>query len=279
MGPPDAGPGSGRLPHVAEVIARAVDQRGVLEQDDNRTPFARDLDDAFGPILGANGNKIGRYGQPWCAVFQSWAYWRSCERMHPLPNGGFFTPADLKAWRKLDRVVGDPQPGDLAYYLRDGEPHHVGLVIAVDGQRYSTIEGNTTPNSKVTPNGIGVFQFGPFQDQKGDVSPRTIADDVVFARPEYAPAITRRPLPEEEDEMPIAWQDARFRNLFWSQSGMPLSPADLPHITDTVVEPAHDQKLAAMCHAAWGVTGATAAEIIRVAQESGLLLPVRGRGG
>ena len=78
--------------------------------------------------------------------------------------------------------------------------------------------------------------------------------------------------------MALAWQDGRFKNQFWSQTGMPLSPADVPHAATLVVEAAHDQKLAAMCHTAWGVEGTTPEDIIRRAQQQGFLVPVRGRG-
>jgi hypothetical protein len=249
-------------PSAAEVIARAG----------NRNKYARDLDDALGRIVLHNGSAIKRDGQPWCAVFQAWLYWRSCGRVH-RDNGGFHTPTDLAAWPPEKRHT-DPEPGDLAYYLRDGTPYHVGLVVAVQGNRYSSIEGNTTTSSAVEANGIGVFQFGPVQESPGDTGARSIGPNVAFARPDYRQMV-RTEL--EEDDMALAWQDGRFKNLFWSQSGIPLSPADVPHATEVVVEPSHDQKLAALCHAAWGVEGKTAEEIIRTAQDAGLLVPVARR--
>lgn len=261
-------------PSVHEVVARARDEVGYREDEGNLTKYARDLDAAFGPVHLSSGGTTPREGQPWCAVFQSWLYWRSCGSMHPMPTGGFFTPGDLASWRTAGKVVDEPQPGDLAYYLRDGTPYHVGLVIEVNGRRFSTVEGNTTTSADVEANGIGVFQFGPFEGSAGDTAARSLEKPTAFARPDYDPAARRN---DEEDDMALAWQDARFRNLFWSQTGMPLSPADVPNAT-VVVEPAHDQKLAAMCHAAWGVEGTTPEDIIRRAQQQGFLLPARGRG-
>jgi hypothetical protein len=198
------------------MITAAVAQRGYREEPVNRTRFAVELDIAFGPVTLGNGSKVNRNGFEWCAVFCSWAYWQATGTLLPIPDGGFYTPADVNAWRKLGRLVTSPQPGDLVYYARNGLPYHVGLVIAVNGAWYSSIEGNTSPSTVVDPAGGGVFQFGPYGGSIGDVPQRPVSGAFVFARPPF-------PLPppiSDEDDMTLYVTNGEPR----TEGGLPYAP-------------------------------------------------------
>ena len=186
----------------AAMIAAAVAERGYREEPVNRTKFSADLDAAFGPVTLGNGSKVFRNklsstsGMEWCAVFCCWAYWKATGELLPIPDGGFYTPSDVNAWRRMGALVSTPQPGDLVYYARNGMPYHVGLVIAVNGGWYSSIEGNTSPSTVVDPAGGGVFQFGPYGGTFGDVPQRPISGAFVFARPPF-PSLP--PTTEDDD--------------------------------------------------------------------------------
>ena len=52
----------------------------------------------------------------------------------------------------------NPKVGDIVIFKRNGVFAHTGLVIAVDGDKFTTIEGNTSGASGVIPNGGGVCQ-------------------------------------------------------------------------------------------------------------------------
>lgn len=187
------------IPTVEGILSVALAQRGYREDPINRTRFSAELDEVFGRVTLASGTRAWRNfiangrGMEWCAIFCAWAHWKASGALPPLPDGGFFTPADLNAWRRLGRVVTTPEPGDFVYYLRNGTPYHVGLVIEVRGNRYSSIEGNTSPTTVVNPDGGGVFQFGPYKGTPGDAPDRSIVGPV-FARPEY-----RTPDTEDDD--------------------------------------------------------------------------------
>ena len=98
-----------------------------------------------------NANKYGVwYGmnhQPWCDIFQSWAF---AQAGALSAIGGKFasTPAHA-AWFKAKGRFGDtPQVGALVFYDWGGSKaisgiDHIGLVIAVNGSTITTIEGNT----------------------------------------------------------------------------------------------------------------------------------------
>jgi hypothetical protein len=254
-------------PTVEQVIATAVAQRGYREQPTNRTSFARELDAAVGPFTLWNGTKVTRDGYEWCAIFCCWAYWKVSGELLPIPSGGFYTPVDVNAWRAQGRLVTSPQPGDLVYYLRNGMPYHVGLVIEVNGSWYSSIEGNTSPSTVVNPNGGGVFQFGPYRGAVGDVPQRPVSGDVLFARPWYS-------TPQDTtEEVMHGWQDKRFKNVFYTSTGFPVAPADVDGLPIRVEDPGHDPKLAACCRVSWGVEGGSPSEVVARATEQGYLFP------
>lgn len=207
------------------MISAAVAQRGYREEPVNRTRFAVELDAAFGPVTLGNGNKVNRNGYEWCAVFCSWAYWQATGTLLPIPDGGFYTPADVNAWSRLGRLVSSPQPGDLVYYAKNGMPYHVGLVIAVNGSWYSSIEGNTSPSTVVDPAGGGVFQFGPFGGSLGDVPQRPVAGAFVFARPPFP---LPPPIISDEDDMTLYVTNSEPR----TEGGLPYPPLAIVYAID-----------------------------------------------
>lgn len=51
----------------------------------------------------------------------------------------------------------NPQRGDIVIFYRNGTFAHTGIVTKVEGDKFYTIEGNTSAGSTVVPNGGGVF--------------------------------------------------------------------------------------------------------------------------
>lgn len=52
----------------------------------------------------------------------------------------------------------NPKVGDIVIFWKNGTFAHTGLVIAVDGDKFTTIEGNTSGASNIVDNGGGVCQ-------------------------------------------------------------------------------------------------------------------------
>ena len=52
----------------------------------------------------------------------------------------------------------NPQVGDIVIFYKNGAFAHTGFVIAVDGDKFTTIEGNTSGASSIVDNGGGVCQ-------------------------------------------------------------------------------------------------------------------------
>jgi hypothetical protein len=121
---------------IQDVLKTARGQLGFQEKKGNRTKF---------------GDWYGADGQPWCAMFLSWAF---AQAGHPLPDAqsanGFAQVRTGWAYaKKHDRITWKPQPGDIFLIRSSGQKGHTGLVVSVDYDRNGkatavhTIEGNT----------------------------------------------------------------------------------------------------------------------------------------
>lgn len=111
----------------------------------NYTKYWRDIKSSF-------------QGQPWCAAFVSWVFMKALglDRAKTL----------LKHWpyvycptmKNLFTLNANPKVGDIVIFYRNKVFAHTGIVIAVDGDKFTTIEGNTSGASGIVANGGGVCQ-------------------------------------------------------------------------------------------------------------------------
>jgi hypothetical protein len=123
------------------ALALAATQIGYAETGDNLNKY---------------GDWYGMNGQPWCAMFCTWAY-------ETNPAGGAqafvrgsryayvpYIVGDARAGRYGLHTTDDPIPGDLVCYDWgwDGEYDHVGLFETwKSSSEFSAIEGNTSTSS------------------------------------------------------------------------------------------------------------------------------------
>ena len=98
----------------------------------------------------------GYQGQAWCACFVSWCFMKA----FGLENAKKL----LKHWPyvycptlgNLFTRNANPKVGDIVIFYRGGTFTHTGIVTAVIGDRFYTIEGNTSGASEIVANGGGV---------------------------------------------------------------------------------------------------------------------------
>ena len=97
-------------------------------------------------------------GQPWCAIWCCWVFTRALgeKRAKELLKHYPYTYCPTMAG--LFTLNANPKVGDIVIFKRNGVFAHTGLVIAVDGDKFTTIEGNTSGASGIIPNGGGVCQ-------------------------------------------------------------------------------------------------------------------------
>lgn len=121
----------------------------------------------YDKTAGASDGNVTKYweeikpewqGQPWCAIFITWIFTKAFgkERAKQLLKHYPYTYCPTMA--KLFTLYSNPKVGDIVIFKRNGVFAHTGLVIAVDGDKFTTIEGNTSGASGIIPNGGGVCQ-------------------------------------------------------------------------------------------------------------------------
>ena len=139
------------------VIGIAEEEIGYLEKKSNKN-----LD---GKTVNAGSSNYTKYwrdikpsyqGQPWCAVFVSWCFAKAF---------GLETAKKmLKHWPyvycptlgNLFTKNANPKVGDIVIFKNNGTFTHTGLVTKVSGDKFWTIEGNTSGASGIVANGGGV---------------------------------------------------------------------------------------------------------------------------
>ena len=121
----------------------------------------------YDKTAGASDGNVTKYweeikpewqGQPWCAIFITWIFTKAFgkERAKQLLRHYPYTYCPTMA--KLFTLYANPKVGDIVIFKRNGVFAHTGLVIAVDGDKFTTIEGNTGGASNIVDNGGGVCQ-------------------------------------------------------------------------------------------------------------------------
>lgn len=145
--------------NIEKLILIAKNEIGYLEKKSNSQ-----LDDKTANAGSANYTKYWRdikpsyQGEPWCAAFVSWCF---------MKTFGLETAQKLlKHWPyvycptlgSLFTQNANPKIGDIVIFYHNGTFTHTGLVTAVIGDRFYTIEGNTSGASGIIANGGGVCQ-------------------------------------------------------------------------------------------------------------------------
>ena len=143
--------------NIEKLILIAKNEIGYLEKKSNIQ-----LDDKTANAGSNNYTKYWRdikpsyQGQPWCAAFVSWCFMKAfgLDKAKKL----------LKHWpyvycptmSELFTLNSYPKIGDIVIFYHKGTFTHTGLVTAVIGDKFYTIEGNTSGASGIIANGGGV---------------------------------------------------------------------------------------------------------------------------
>lgn len=157
------------LKGAARVLAVAEEEIGYLEKatnsqlDDktanagynNYTKYARDLDNI------ANFYNGKKNGYAWCDVFVDWCFVQAfgvenAKKLlnQPAKSLGAGVKYSRDYFQAAGRLYTTPQPGDQVFFGTS----HTGIVKSVSGNKFTTIEGNTSPTAGVVANGGGVFE-------------------------------------------------------------------------------------------------------------------------
>ena len=97
-------------------------------------------------------------GQPWCACFVTWCMVKAFGRETAKKLLKHYPYVYCPTMASLFELHANPQRGDIVIFKRNGEFVHTGIVTSVDGDYFTTIEGNTSGGSAIVANGGGVFE-------------------------------------------------------------------------------------------------------------------------
>lgn len=120
------------------IVEMALSQEGVREIGLNGVPY----NDWY------YGRKIIGGAYPWCAVFVSWCAWKAGVPESVIPKTASVQVL-LDFYRKQNRFMYKgggyrPRPGDIMIQQEAGISSHTGIVYNSDGNKFYTIEGNTS---------------------------------------------------------------------------------------------------------------------------------------
>lgn len=159
---------------VEKLIKTAESQIGYLEKATNSN-----LEDFTANAGRGNWNKYANYfdtkyptfyngkknGYDWCDIFVDWCFittfgFDTGRKMlyQPLKSCGAGCSWSKKYYQDNNRIYTTPIVGDQVFYGTS----HTGIVVKVEGDKFYTVEGNTSAGNTVIANGGGVAYKGPY---------------------------------------------------------------------------------------------------------------------
>lgn len=142
---------------IEKVIKIARNEIGYLEKKSNSQLDSK--------TANAGSNNYTKYwrdvkpsyqGQPWCAAFVSWCFMKAFGQEKAKKLLKHWPYVYCPALGNLFTRNANPKIGDIAIFYHNGTFTHTGIVTAVIGDRFYTIEGNTSGASGIIANGGGV---------------------------------------------------------------------------------------------------------------------------
>ena len=154
------------MARASKVLEIANAELGYLEKRSNAQ-----LDSKTANAGSGNFTKYWRdmrpewNGQPWCDCFVKWVLWHACggdtkaAKALVYQSGkewSYYTPTSAQYFKNAGKFYAVPQVGDQVFFKdAGGIICHTGIVTRVTGTSITTIEGNASGASGVTPNGGG----------------------------------------------------------------------------------------------------------------------------
>ena len=146
---------------IDKVIAIATQEVGYLEKATNSNLYSK--------TGNAGSNNYTKYwaeikpsyqGQPWCACFVTWCFVQAFGQAMAAALLKHYPYVYCPTMKDLFTLNANPQRGDIVIFKRGSTFTHTGLVTSVNGDYFTTIEGNTSGASGIIANGGGVCKKG-----------------------------------------------------------------------------------------------------------------------
>ena len=137
----------GEIGYLEKRSNSQLDSKTANSGESNYTKYWRDINTWCGKNY---------QGQPWCAGFVTWCFTVALGKDRAKELLKHYPYVYCPTLGNLFTKYANPKVGDIVIFYRNGVFAHTGLVIAVDGDKFTTIEGNTSGASSIVANGGGV---------------------------------------------------------------------------------------------------------------------------
>lgn len=144
---------------VEKIIEVAKGELGYLEKKSNSQLDSKTANAGYN-----NYTKYWRDVKPewngsyWCACFVTWVFQMALGKERTKQLLKHYPYVYCPTLGANFTKYTTPKVGDIVIFWKNGAFAHTGIVIAVNGNNYTTIEGNTSGASSIVDNGGGVCQ-------------------------------------------------------------------------------------------------------------------------
>lgn len=149
------------MTEIEKIISVAEAEIGYLEKRSNN--------DLYDKTANAGSGNYTKYwaeikpsyqGQPWCACFVTWCFVQAFGKDMAEKLLKHYPYVYCPTMASLFALNANPKRGDIVIFKHGGEFTHTGIVTSVDGDYFTTVEGNTSGGSTIIANGGAVCAKG-----------------------------------------------------------------------------------------------------------------------
>ena len=126
----------GELGYLEKRSNANLDNKTANAGTNNYTKYWRDI-------------KISYQTQPWCAAFITWILVQAFGKEITEKLLRHYPFVYCPTMGSLFKLNSNPSVGDIVLFYRNGTFSHTGIVIGVNGDYFTTIEGNTSGGSTI----------------------------------------------------------------------------------------------------------------------------------
>lgn len=146
---------------IDKVIRIAENEVGYLEKKSNSNLYDK--------TANAGNKNYTKYWaeikpdyqrQPWCACFLTWCFVQAFGKEKAQKLLKHYPYVYCPTMSGLFNLNANPKRGDIVIFKRNGTFTHTGIVTSVNGDYFTTIEGNTSAGNMIIANGGAVCKKG-----------------------------------------------------------------------------------------------------------------------
>lgn len=104
-------------------------------------------------------------GQPWCACFVTWCFVQAFGQPMAQTLLKHYPYVYCPTMSGLFNLNANPKRGDIVIFKHNSVFTHTGIVTSVQGDYFTTVEGNTSGGSSIVANGGAVCKKGYYNSK------------------------------------------------------------------------------------------------------------------